>query len=125
MTSEHVKELVDVGSISGYRLPAGEEELRPEEDEAIVFRDYFVVGLVIPCHQFVMVVLDRYHIQLHDLTPTTFAHLSNFVWAMVSYDGDPDIEVFAHHFMLHNKTHRIKINGVTHDCIYASYSFAS
>lgn len=50
MTGELVKELVDAGLITGYRLPVDEEKLRPEQDEVVVFRDYFVTGLVIPCH---------------------------------------------------------------------------
>lgn len=79
MTPEHLKELVNAGLISGYHLLVGKEELLPEEDEVVVFRDYFVVGLVIPFHQFVLAVLDRYHIQLHKLTPTALAHLSKFL----------------------------------------------
>lgn len=50
MAAEHVKDLVDASLMSGYRLPIGKEELRSEEDEVVVFRDYFVAGLVIPCH---------------------------------------------------------------------------
>lgn len=103
MTDDLTKELVNAGLITGYRLPIGKEELNPREDEVVVFRDNFVAGLVIPCHQFVLAVLDRYRIHLHELTPNAFAHLCKFIWGMVSYDGDPNFEVFARHFTLHNQ----------------------
>lgn len=123
MTPEHIKELVDVGLVSRYQLSIGEEELPSREDEVVIFRDYFIAGIVIPSHQFVLVVLDRYHIQLLELTSTAFVHLSKFIWAMVSYGGDPDIEVFTQHFALHNQTCRIKVDGVVHGCNYATYGF--
>lgn len=50
MINELAKELVKAGLIREYILPVGEEELHPEYDEVVVFLDYFVVGLVIPCH---------------------------------------------------------------------------
>lgn len=103
MTPEFI-ELVNASLISGYRLPVGVEELLSGEDEVVVFRDYFVARLVVLCHQFVLVVLDRHCIQLHELTPTGFAHLSKFTWAIVSYGSDRDIELFTRQFALHNQT---------------------
>lgn len=50
MTNELTKELVDLVLLEGYRLLAGEEELWPGADEAVVFHDYFIARLVIPCH---------------------------------------------------------------------------
>lgn len=79
MTDELAKELVNVGFIWDYRVPVGEEELRPGPDEVVVFRDYFVAGLVIPCRQSVLAVLGRYRIQLHKLTPSVFAQPSKFI----------------------------------------------
>lgn len=69
MTDELTKELVDVGLIQDYCLPVGEVELYPRPDEAVVFRDYFIMGLLIPCHHFKLTILDQYWIQLHELTP--------------------------------------------------------
>lgn len=103
-----IKGLVDNGLIAGYRHPEDDEELLPNKDEVVVFRDYFMAGLVIPCHQFMLDVLNRYQVQMHEFTPTALAHLSKFVWTMVSYGGDPDIEVFARHFVMHNQTCRAK-----------------
>lgn len=100
-----------------------DEELLPEEDEVVIFCDYFAAGLVIPCHWFVLVVLGRYQIQPHEFTLIAFAHLSKFSWEMVSYSGVPDIEVFARHFVFHNQTRRARLDDVQHDCNYASYSF--
>lgn len=79
MTDELAKELVDEVLIQGYHLPVGEDELCPEKDDVVVCHDYFVAGLVIPCHQFVLIVLDRYRIQLHELTPSAFSHLTKFI----------------------------------------------
>lgn len=124
MTLELVKELVDDGLIMEYHLSTGKEELRSEEDDAIVFHDYFVAGLVILCQQFVQTILDWYRIQLQELTPNALSHLSKFIWVMVSYGRDTDIEVFPCHFMMHNQTRQIRIDGVHHYCNYSSFSFA-
>lgn len=77
---------------------------------------------MIPYHDFVHVV-ERYRVQLHELTLTAFAHLSKFVRAMVSYRGSPDIKVFTRPFVLHYQSRRAKPNGVDHDCNYGLYSF--
>lgn len=71
----------------GYHLPSFDQESLPNPNEVVVFYDHFIAGFSIPCHDFVLVVLDKYQVQLHEITPTAIAHLSKFVRAMVSYAG--------------------------------------
>ena len=50
---------------SKVRLPKGQETLEPEDDEAIVFIDYFRVGLRLPCDEMVPKALKLFEIYLH------------------------------------------------------------
>lgn len=109
-----VKEFVDQGYLGDYRLPGDECRLAPHPDEVIVFRDQLISGLMIPCNDFVLCVLRRYRIQLHELAPDAIAHLSKFVRAMTSYGGDPEIEVFVKYFVLRCRPCRLRLQGVVH-----------
>lgn len=115
ITKEDTEILVDLKYITEYQLLEGDRELCPNVDEVVAFFNYFAAGLVIACHDFVHAVMEQYQIQLHEFTPTAFDDLRRFVWAMVSYGGSPDIEVFTRHFILHYQPRRMKLNGVEHD----------
>jgi len=53
---------------------AGQEELPLLEPyEVVVFRNFFEVGLRFPYEDFVGVVLQRFNLQIHHLTPNAFA----------------------------------------------------
>jgi hypothetical protein len=59
------------------RLPTQNETiLRPKPDECVVFRDYFVTGLRMPCQDFMKEILKVYNIEMHHLTPNGIAKIA-------------------------------------------------
>jgi hypothetical protein len=65
------------------------------------FLCFFVAGFHLSCHDFVVEMLGRYGVQIHQLTPNTMAALSKFVWAVTTYGGVKSIDVFTTHYYLH------------------------
>jgi hypothetical protein len=82
------------------RVPRAEEILEPE-GEILVFEAFFTAGLRLPAHRFVVEVLQRFEVQIHQLTPNAVVALAKYVWAVTSYGGQPSIEVFAKNYCLH------------------------
>jgi hypothetical protein len=78
----------------------------PKKDEAVVFEDFFVVGLRIPLHPILLEILQKFHVQLRQLTPNAIVQINKFVWAVTSCGGHPTAEVFAHHYELHYQNKR-------------------
>jgi hypothetical protein len=66
-----------------------------------VFDAFFTVGLRLPAHHSVAEVLQRYDVQIHQLTPNVVVALAKYVWAVTSYGGQPSVEVFAKNYCLH------------------------
>jgi hypothetical protein len=60
---------------------AGEDNnvLAPEEDEVVIYRSFFKVGLRFPLSRFVVEVLKIYQIFLHKITPETIIRMRIFV----------------------------------------------
>jgi hypothetical protein len=75
-------------------VPGAEEILEPE-GEIVVFEAFITVGLRLPAHRFVVEVLQRFDVQIHQLTPNAVVALVKYVWAVTSYGGQPSVEVFA------------------------------
>jgi hypothetical protein len=67
----------------------------------VVFEAFFTAGLRLPAHHFVVEVLQRYEVQIHQLTPNAVVALAKYVWAVTSYGGQPSVEVFAKNYCLH------------------------
>lgn len=59
--------------------PKGETMPEPKANECMVFRDFFKVGLRLPCHYLIHCNLDCYGVKIHQLTPNAFVLLSKFV----------------------------------------------
>jgi hypothetical protein len=66
-----------------------------------VFEAFFTTGLRLPAHRFVAEVLQKYDVQIHQLTPNVVVALAKYVWAVTSYGGQPSVEVFAKNYCLH------------------------
>jgi hypothetical protein len=66
-----------------------------------VFEAFFLASLRLPVHRFVVEVLQRFGVQVHQLTPNVVVALAKYVWAVVSYGGQPSVEVFAKNYCLH------------------------
>jgi hypothetical protein len=82
------------------RVP-GAEEIPEPEGELVVFEAFFIAGLRLPAHRFVAEVLQRFEVQVHQLTPNAVVALAKYVWAVTSYSGQPSVEVFAKNYCLH------------------------
>jgi hypothetical protein len=76
------------------RVPGAEEVPEPE-GELVVFEAFFIAGLRLPAHRFVSEVLQKFEVQVHQLTPNFVVALAKYVWATTSYGGQPSVEVFA------------------------------
>jgi hypothetical protein len=72
-----------------------------------VFEAFFVVGLRLPAHRFVVEDLRRFGDQIHQLTPNAMAALAKYVWAVSSYGGEPFVEVFMKNYCLHWQKRKI------------------
>jgi hypothetical protein len=77
-----------------------------------MFEAFFTAGLRLPAHRFMAEVLQRFEVQVHQLTPNVVVALAKYVWAATSYGGQPSVEVFAKHYCLHWQKRKIW----TQDC---------
>jgi hypothetical protein len=108
MLSGHVQDMQQLGYFGGGvgRVP-GAEEIPEPEGELVVFEAFFVVELRLPAHHFVSEVLQKFGVQVHQLTSNAVVALAKYVWATTSYGGQPSVEVFAKHYCLHWQKRRI------------------
>jgi hypothetical protein len=72
------------------------EEVIPEpmEDEVVVFKSFFRVGLRFPLYDIIGEVLKRFEIYLHQLTPNAIVRLSVYIWALRSQVKSANAEGF-------------------------------
>jgi hypothetical protein len=87
-------------------VPGAEEILEPE-GELVMFEAFFIASLRLPAHRFVAEVLQRFEVQVHQLTPNAVVALAKYVWAMTSYGSQPSVEVFAKNYCLHWQKRKI------------------
>jgi hypothetical protein len=67
----------------------------PEENEVVIFRSFFKVGLRFPLNRFVVEVLKIYQVYLHQLTPEAIIRMGIFVWAVRSQGLEPNAKSFC------------------------------
>jgi hypothetical protein len=89
-----------------WACPGGERGYRAR-GELVVFEAFFTAGLRLPAHRFVAEVLQRFEVQVHQLTPNAMVVLAKYVWAATSYCGQPSIEVFFKNYCLHLQKRKI------------------
>jgi hypothetical protein len=108
MSSVCVQDMQQLGYFGGGvgRVPGAEEVPKPE-GELVVFEAFFITGLRLPAHRFVSEVLQKFEVQVHQLTPNAVVALAKYVWATTSYGGQPSVEVFAKHYCLHWQERKI------------------
>jgi uncharacterized protein Usg len=97
------------------RVPGAGEVTEPE-GEFVMFEAFFTVGLRLPAHRFVAEVLQRFEVQVHQLTPNAVVVLATYVWAETSYGGQPSVEVFAKNYCLHWQKERLETRLHSLDC---------
>jgi hypothetical protein len=94
---------------NGVGRVSGAEEIPEPEGELVVFEAFFIAGLCLPAHRFVAEVLQRFEVQVHQLTPNAVVALAKYIWAVTSYDGQPSVEVFAKNYCLHWQKRKLEI----------------
>jgi hypothetical protein len=77
------------------------EEVSEPEGELIVFEAFFAAGLHLPTNWFVVEVLRKFEVQVHQLTLNAVVALVKYVWAVSSYSGQSSVEVFTKNYCLH------------------------
>jgi hypothetical protein len=102
ISSVRVQDMQQLGYFgNGVGHVPGVEEIPEPEGELVVFEAFFIAGLRLHAHRFVAEVLQRFDVQVHQLTPNAVVALAKYVWAVTSYDGQPSVEVFAKNYCLH------------------------
>jgi hypothetical protein len=80
MSSVRVQDMQQLGYFgSGVGHVPGAEEVPEPEGELVVFEAFFAAGLRLPAHWFVAEVLQRFEVQVHQLTPNAVVALSKYV----------------------------------------------
>jgi hypothetical protein len=64
---------------NGVGWAPGVEEVHEPKGELIVFESFFTASLCLPTHRFVVEVLRRFEVQVHQLTPNTVVALAMYV----------------------------------------------
>jgi hypothetical protein len=102
ISSVRVQDMQQLGNFgNGVGRVPGAKEIPEPEGEIVVFEAFFTAGLRLPAHHFVSEVLQRFDVQIHQLTPNAMVALTKYVWAVTSYGGQPSVEVFAKNYCLH------------------------
>ena len=56
--------------------PDGEIEAKPQPDEVVVFRDFFIAGLRFPLDPVVLEIFKLFNMYTHQMMPTSFIRLN-------------------------------------------------
>jgi hypothetical protein len=97
------KEMVEKGHFAEgeAHLPGVETVLKPNNDEAVVYEDFFVAGLHMPPHPPLADILLHSQAQMHQLTPNAITQLSKYFCVVSSFLGVPSGSAFAKRYELH------------------------
>jgi hypothetical protein len=108
ISSVRVQDMQQLGYFGdGVGCVPGVEEIPEPEGELVVFEAFFVVVLCLPAHSFVAEVLQRFEIQVLQLTPNAVVALAKYVWVVTSYSGQTSVVVFAKNYYLHWQKRKI------------------
>lgn len=101
-SSSRVKKFQQLGFFEpGTSRVLGSKTMPRSKGEIVVLEAFFDAGFRLPCHQFLVEVLEHFGVQQHQLTPNVLVALAKFVWETTTYGGEPSIKVFAKHYCLH------------------------
>jgi hypothetical protein len=109
VTVGHTQQLEALGYfIEGSACEPGEEVIpKPAIDEAIVFEEFFAIGLRMPPHPALTDILVMFCVQLHQLTSNAFTQFSKYFWAVLSFGGNPSGDGFAKRYALHYQPKKV------------------
>jgi hypothetical protein len=82
VTVGHICQMESLGYfIEGSAHEPGEEIMPgPNSDEAVVFEEFFSVGLQMPPHHVLTEILLKFRVQLHQPTPNAIVQMSKYFW---------------------------------------------
>lgn len=89
----------------------GETEPKPEGDEVVVFKEFFLAGFRFPAHPLVIGVLKCFKLRFHQLNHSSFTKLSIYVWACRSQGVEPSVDRFIKTHMVHTQPRSIPVAG--------------
>jgi hypothetical protein len=119
-----MKKLGYIGEAEGKLVRfAGEEVIpEPKDDEIVVFKSFFRVGLRFPLHEMIGEVLKKFEIYFHQLTPNVIVRLSVYIWALRSQGMSPDAKAF---FRVHELYYQTKAREMVFMRTSAATTFLS
>jgi hypothetical protein len=95
--------------------------LEPKDDEVMVFKSFFRVGLRFPLYKMIGEVLKKFEIHLHQLTQNTIVRFSVYIWALRSQGKSANAEGLCRVHELHYQT-KARADGLHRNFRY--YNFA-
>jgi hypothetical protein len=109
VTVGHIRQLEALGYFAeGSTRESGEEVIpKPAANEAIMFEEFFAIGLWMPSHPALTDILVKFCVQLHQLTPNAFIQFSKYFWVMMSFGGKPSGDGFAKRYELHYQPKKV------------------
>jgi hypothetical protein len=78
--------------------------LEPKDDEVVVFKSFFRVGLLFFMYEMIAEVLKKFKIYLHQLTPNAIVRFNVYIWALRSQVMSANFEGFCKVHELHCQT---------------------
>jgi hypothetical protein len=103
------------------RFASDEVIPKSKNDEVIVFKSFFRVGLQFPLYEMIGEVLKKFEIYLHQLTSNAIVRLNVFIWALQSQKMSDNAEGFCGVHELHYQT---KERADDLDKNFGCYNFA-
>jgi hypothetical protein len=107
----------------GARAPGEENIPKLEDDEVVIFEEFFTAGLRMPPHPVLADILLKFQVQLHQLTPNAIAQLSKYFWAVTSFGGIPSGDGFAKRYELHYQLKKMEVDGAVVEAQFGCLSF--
>jgi hypothetical protein len=114
VTVDHIQQLEALGYfIEGSMQELGEGVVPdPGDNEAVMFEEFFATGLRMPSQSVLTEILLKFWVQLHQLTPNTFAQFSKYFWDVLSFGRKPSGDSFMKRYELHYQPKKVDVDGV-------------
>ncbi|OEL18755.1 hypothetical protein BAE44_0020226 [Dichanthelium oligosanthes] len=94
------------------RCPLPSEKIPyPEDNEVVVFRDFFYAGLWFPLDPVVVVILRGFDMYTHHLTPNSILRLKNYMWVCKTMKVPPSLDGVAKTHHVHHRPKVLHLKG--------------
>lgn len=105
------------------RPSEGEVIPDPRDNEVVIYKEFFTVGLRFLPHPLIVRVLKRFNLKFHQLNPSSFVKLSIYVWGCKSQGVEPNLKGFIRLHRVHPQLRRMNVIGNTVLGQFGIYSF--